>query len=211
MSNAKAKRPLDRLPKKSRHVPVFIVMDDERRVAYDQAATRLEVEKEALRKSLPERLRALREELVANDVAIGDIAVQFDEMRKRDEGELADLQGDVDKAREALDAATARIVFKSIGRKAWDKMVRTNPPTEDDLAAYPEGEEKPQFSDTAVAPAIIADAFHEAVMDGEKFDIGEPFDDPNWNVGELQEIYRAALSAQLSAAAPADQSYKPRR
>lgn len=192
------KAPTARLPKKARRQSIDVVLDGEVHDAYVKAHEALKSREGEIIDGLQARLTDLRTSMASHGEAPDTIAAEFKKMRAADEKELSALRGKLEEARIDLEKVTATITFQSIGRRAWDKLVRSNPPSEEELALVPEGGQPPSFSDEAMAPKIVDQSLVSAVVDGEEYSLDGIFDDQDWNIGELQLVYNAALEAQLS-------------
>jgi hypothetical protein len=91
------------------------------------------------------------------------------------------------------------LVFRSIGRKAYDALVEEYPPTEEQITEYradnPQrdgspGKGKPAYNIETFAPALIAASCVEPEMTVEQ--VTELFD--GWTSVEIQELWVAALA-----------------
>lgn len=93
-------------------------------------------------------------------------------------------------ARAALEAETVTLRFRSIGRKAYDALVRDCPPTDEDKAeAKEKGEPEPLYDVGTFAPALIAASCVEPTLTAEQ--VTELWDE--WNTAEIMPCWMAAL------------------
>lgn len=80
--------------------------------------------------------------------------------------------------------------FRSIGRQAYELLLRKHKPT----AAQRKEEKTIQFNPDTFPPALVAAASYDPVITEEE--AIEIFDDPDWNNAELLKLYFAAEGAQ---------------
>lgn len=121
------------------------------------------------------------------------------------------LNEPADALKEALDAARAAVleesvqmVFRSIGRKAYDALLEEFPPTEEQIAEYrkehadkdgnPAKKGEPPYNIELFAPALIAASCVEPKMTVDQ--VNEIFDE--WNSTEIAEIWTAAHEVNTS-------------
>lgn len=101
-----------------------------------------------------------------------------------------DLEAAAAEARAALEAETVTLRFRSIGRKAYDALLRQHPPTEEQKAeATKEGTPEPPYDIDSFAPALVAASCIEPMMTPEQ--VRELWDE--WNTAEILPCWMAAL------------------
>lgn len=112
---------------------------------------------------------------------------------------LEALQELVDRAKEAVEDTSVRMVFQSIGRKAYDALLMAHPPTEEQVAEFQDenrqkdgspGKGKPPYNIETFAPALIAASCVDPELTPEQ--VEELWDE--WNSTELAELWMAALA-----------------
>lgn len=107
-----------------------------------------------------------------------------------------ETQAELDAASAALKESTVTMVFRSIGRKAYEKLVSEHPPTDEQIAeAEKDNEPKPAYNIDTFAPALVLKSCVEPKMtEDEVLVIFEGDDEtPAWNTTEILEIWLAAL------------------
>lgn len=115
-------------------------------------------------------------------------------------------QHDAWEAASALDALRARAVeedavvsvrFRSIGRHAWDDLIRQHPPTDAQVAeAKAAGMGELNFNSDSFPPAVVAASLDEPRMTVDE--VAELWDSPDWNQAELGVLFAAALEVNNS-------------
>lgn len=103
-------------------------------------------------------------------------------------------------AKTALDAATQKYWFRSIGRKKFVELIDANPPTDEDREEWDNAEDKTlpaAVNELGFAKDLIAAASSQPKLSRE--DVEAMFDDPAWNQSELTLLYLIARNAQLQA------------
>ena len=190
--------PQDRLPKKPRRVSIRICVDTEAQDAYAAAANALAEAERDLAASLPVRLAKARASAEASDESATTAQARVAE---DDAAALAPLRAARDEAKTVLDSNTATITFRSIGRRAWDDLIRRNPPTQEekDRAESTPGGQPLAWSDETMPGALLEAALVECTMDGRAYSLEGVYDDPDWSVGDLQALYAASVEAQLGS------------
>lgn len=100
-----------------------------------------------------------------------------------------------DAARAALDGSTVWLVFRAVGRKAYDQLVRDHPPTEEQLAEKRDpGTPTPAWNLDTFPVALIAASCVEPAMTVEE---AQTIWD-EWNGGEIADLWMAALRANTT-------------
>lgn len=117
-----------------------------------------------------------------------------------------DLQSAVWAAGEAVDVLRARadeedavvaVRFRSIGRLAWDELIRDHPPTDEQVAeAKSAGLGDLNFNSDTFPPAVVAASLDDPKMTAEE--VAELWDSPDWNQAELELLFIAALEVNNS-------------
>jgi hypothetical protein len=109
-----------------------------------------------------------------------------------------ELETALEEARAKLEETSAVLVFRSIGRKAYDRLVDTYPPTPEQIKEFQEdnpdregnpGKGKPPYDIDHFAPALVAASCVDPAMTIEE--VTELFDE--WNAVEVAELWVAAL------------------
>lgn len=100
---------------------------------------------------------------------------------KATKAELAAAEADLERAQAALDEATVRVRFTSLGRKRYDDLLTQHPPREED--------ENSPYNPETFPQALIAASMSEPQVTLEEVErIWE-----EWNSAELMELFTAAL------------------
>lgn len=121
--------------------------------------------------------------------------MRHDASRKKDgdDGSAAEykrLQAELEDARAALEEVTVHVRFRSIGREAYEKLVRDHPATEQQEKEAQEqfGQSAP-FNHETFAPALIAASAVEPQITVDE--AAGYFQE--WNDAEFAELYQGAL------------------
>lgn len=102
----------------------------------------------------------------------------------------AGLEEAVAKALAALEAETVTLRFRSIGRKAYDALLRQHPPTDEQKAeAQKEGTPEPPYDIDNFSVALVAASCVDPVLTVEQ--VRELTDE--WNTAEFVPCWMAAL------------------
>lgn len=97
----------------------------------------------------------------------------------------------VEDAEIAVKAATEWILVRSVGRKAFEEIVQTHPPTDEELQeATDNGEPAPPYASEPFTIALIAASAVDPVISEEQAQ--EIYDD--WNTPEILELFTACLA-----------------
>lgn len=106
------------------------------------------------------------------------------------DAENADLLQAVEQAKEAVEESAVTLLFRSIGRKKYDQLIRLYPATEEQSAEHKEqfGSEAPYDADE-FSVALIAASCADPVLS--EAQVRELRDD--WNTSEYVELFTAAL------------------
>lgn len=118
----------------------------------------------------------------------GDLALQA----KAEQAEAA-----LQTARQAAEEDAIEFVFRSIGRKAYDKLVTDNQPTkqdEADVVAQGGDPKDLQWSPQSFPTALMAASIVHPQLSEEE--VVEMWEGDNWSGNELQTLFFAALAAQ---------------
>ena len=103
-------------------------------------------------------------------------------------------------AREELDALRAEaakgdvvvaVKFRSIGRHAYDDLIRQHPPTDEQQAEAKEAGVELNFNTETFPPALVAVSLEEPKMPVE--DVVAMWNNANWNAAELTALFNAAV------------------
>lgn len=103
--------------------------------------------------------------------------------------------------KEAVDAATERsvkFVFRSIGRKSFENILRAHPPTEEQKKQAEDRGEDPNDLDwnpDTFPPALVAATLVEPDLTEEQ--VNEIFTSDDWSAAELSTLYQTAQEAQM--------------
>lgn len=116
------------------------------------------------------------------------------------------IQAEVWEATSTLEALRARAVeeeavvtvrFRSIGRHAWDDLIREHPPTDAQVAeAKTAGMGDLNFNSETFPPAVVAASLDEPRLSAEE--VADLWDSPDWNQAELGMLFAAALEVNNS-------------
>lgn len=102
----------------------------------------------------------------------------------------AEHEESVAKARAALDAETVVLRFRSIGRKAYDALLREHPASDEQKAeAEKDATQEPPYNVDSFAPALVAASCVDPSLTVAQ--VSELWDD--WNAAELAQLWVAAL------------------
>lgn len=104
--------------------------------------------------------------------------------------EIAQLEATVDARRADVEAHSMTLVFRSIGRKRYDKLVNEHPPSDEQNAEYQQvHKQNAPYDDEHFAPELVAESCVAPKMTVEQ--VTELFDE--WNNAEIIELFVAAL------------------
>lgn len=108
------------------------------------------------------------------------------------EVELEAARSELEQIEEELNQSGAvRLTFRAIGRKAFEELLSANPPSKDqleDLSMRGSNGETPTFNPEVFPQRLVAASL--GMADEE---IMEWWDGPDWNGGELQELFFHAM------------------
>lgn len=101
------------------------------------------------------------------------------------------------RARAVEEDAVVAVRFRSIGRVAWDDLIRAHPPTDEQTAeAKKEGTDGLNFNPDTFPPAVVAASVDEPKLTAEQ--VAAMWDSPDWNQAELTVLFTAALEVNNS-------------
>lgn len=192
------RQPLDHLPKVARTTNTTVILDTALADAYAEAVDDLTAAETALAASAPRRIAAARATIPVS-APDDELKAAVEAVQQADEAELEPLRESVRAAKEALEPARQRWVFKSLGRTKWKRLVEAHPPTEQDQAEWEAdgGTGKAPYAFAPIARALIKDATIEPAVTAEQVD--DMFDGDDWSDPELNQLWTAALTAQITA------------
>lgn len=96
-----------------------------------------------------------------------------------------------DAAEKALEPSVVWFEFRSIGRKAYDDLVKQHPPGEAENKEHLEQYKVPApYNAESFAPALIAASLVEPALTVEQ--VQELFEDEAWNGAEIIQLWQAA-------------------
>lgn len=106
------------------------------------------------------------------------------------------IQRELSDAIDAAEATEVEFVFQAIGRAAWDRMVMDHKPTQEQIRDLRRdlGDKNAQigWNPETFPPAIISACLVSPRMTVEE--ATEMYEDPSWNLGELQRLLAAAIA-----------------
>ena len=101
------------------------------------------------------------------------------------------------RARAVEEDAVVSVRFRSIGRHAWDDLIRAHPPTDEQIAeAKAAGMGELNFNSETFPPAVVAASLEEPAMSVDE--VAALWDSPDWNQAELGVLFQAALEVNNS-------------
>lgn len=101
------------------------------------------------------------------------------------------------RARAVKDDAVVTVRFRSVGRHAWDDLIRSHPPTDAQIAeAEASGMGDLNFNSDTFPPAVVAASLDEPKMTVDE--VAAIWDSPEWNQAELGILFAAALEVNNS-------------
>lgn len=101
------------------------------------------------------------------------------------------------RAQAVKDDAVVTVRFRSIGRHAWDDLIRQHPPTDAQVAeAKASGMGDLNFNSETFPPAVVAASLDEPKLTVEE--VAAIWDSPDWNQAELGILFAAALEVNNS-------------
>jgi hypothetical protein len=93
--------------------------------------------------------------------------------------------------------AVVTVRFRSIGRHAWDDLIRQHPPTDAQTAeAKAAGMGDLNFNSDTFPPAVVAASLEDPKLTVDE--VAEIWDSPDWNQAELGVLFGAALEVNNS-------------
>lgn len=134
---------------------------------------------EALREEYLRADRNDRQRDAANDVSLADAP------------EAPAIQEKIDELTESAQETEQEFTFRSIGRHAHDELLLSHPPTDE------QKKEGYGFNPDTYTPALVAAASYDPKISLQE--AAEIWDDPDWNSGELLQLFFAAQRAQAEA------------
>lgn len=105
---------------------------------------------------------------------------------------IQELDEALTKARAALDADSVHLLFRSIGRKSYEALIRMHPSTDkqkEELAAKTPPEDDPGYDLEEFPIALIAASCVEPELTPDQ--VRELYDE--WNASEMEELWITAL------------------
>lgn len=112
--------------------------------------------------------------------------------------QLAVLESELGRLRAAVDESTVRMVFRSIGAKAYDELVDRHPPTDEDheeIQRILGSAARAPYNGETFAPALIAASLCDPSLD--LADVQAIWE--GWNREERTQLFNAALSVNSRA------------
>jgi ABC-type Zn uptake system ZnuABC Zn-binding protein ZnuA len=105
------------------------------------------------------------------------------------------LEAELKAAQDALEAATIRITFESVGRKRYEDLIAAHPATEaqNKESQKEAGQDAPYNVDTFPAALISASAISPTMTLDQAQELWD-----DWNSGELTEIFFSALEVNTA-------------
>lgn len=101
------------------------------------------------------------------------------------------------RARGVNEDAVVAVRFRSIGRHAWDDLIRTHAPTEEQVAeAKAAGMAELNFNSETFPPAVVAASLDEPKLSADE--VAALWESPEWNQAELGILFAAALEVNNS-------------
>jgi hypothetical protein len=105
------------------------------------------------------------------------------------------LESELKDAQDALEAATIRITFESIGRKRYEDLIAAHPATDaQNKESQKEAQQDAPYNVDTFPAALISASAVSPVMTLEQAQ--ELWDD--WNAGELTEVFFSALEVNTA-------------
>lgn len=112
-------------------------------------------------------------------------------LAKADDSEIRKLQKAYDKAKAACDEKTEELLFRSVGRKRWEALVRAYPPTQEQIDdAKEEKKPVPLWDEDAFPAAAVHASIAEPELTLEQ--VQELWDE--WNSGETTRLFMLAYA-----------------
>lgn len=193
---ASAKRPADRKPKAKgfRVEHIDIPMDDEAAQAYVDAVKALSQARQEAQES---RDRRVGEEVSRRRQPGAVVSVESvqDAVDVAIANDLAELEAQVDSARQAVEETTERFVFRALKGKEYRDLLAAHPPQDEDhedVKALGIGTSAAYHAIT-FAPALVLASCVEPALDEEY--VAEIFGEGNWNRAEQIMVFQTALAA----------------
>ncbi|HSH58527.1 MAG TPA: hypothetical protein VK988_02585 [Acidimicrobiales bacterium] len=150
---------------------------------------------------------------VARAIAQAEATLDQAEERLRHRRNDVDLQLERDQAADELErlqqeavesGAVVAFTFRSVGRKAYERLLEEHPPTEEQIKeAHEMGKaagltpqlSRPQFNADTFPPALVALASYEPkIAENEAYELFHV--SPDWNEAELTALFVTARDAQ---------------
>lgn len=101
------------------------------------------------------------------------------------------------RARAVNEDAVVAVRFRSIGRHAWDDLIRTHAPTEEQVTeAKAAGMTELNFNSETFPPAVVAASLDEPKLSADE--VAAIWESPEWNQAELGILFAAALEVNNS-------------
>lgn len=145
----------------------------------------------------PELAERVREAERRRDDADRRLAARSDDPDVQTEAWEAAAALEAFRAQAVKDDAVVAVRFRSVGRHAWDDLIRAHPPTEEQVAeAKAGGMVELNFNSDTFPPAAVAASLVEPKMTADE--VAELWDSPDWNQAELGILFAAALEVNNS-------------
>lgn len=145
----------------------------------------------------PALAEEVREAERRRDDAARRLAVRPDDNTIQDEEWEATSALEALRARAVKEDAVVTVRFRSIGRHAWDDLIRSHPPTDQQIAeAKASGMGDLNFNSDTFPPAVVAASLDEPKMTVDE--VAAIWDSPEWNQAELGILFAAALEVNNS-------------
>lgn len=113
------------------------------------------------------------------------------------EGRLKAARDKYDAAKEALLDNSVEMVFRSIGRPAYDALLKKHPPTEKQVEEHKkEHGFAPEYNAETFAPELIAASCVQPEMTAAQ--VLSLIEDYGWNAGEYSHLFQLAVRVNTS-------------
>lgn len=132
-----------------------------------------------------------------NAVSLLQMQIMSDSENEDLKAKLASAEAKLTEARNLAEEDAITFVFRSIGRKAYDRLVTAHPPTDAAKAEAVKQGANPEdlsWDPETFPPALMAAAIVHPHLSEE--DIQEMWNSEDWSGTELQNLYYAAIAAQ---------------
>jgi hypothetical protein len=107
--------------------------------------------------------------------------------------EVATLRNEVSDLRDEMGDLVVEFVFRSVGRRKYEDLVDSCPPSKKQLAeAQKDGTDAPGWNQESFPPTLIAAALVEPELSEEE--VFEIWESDDWNQAELVTLFMAAMA-----------------